>query len=113
MVKLSPLCTPIGSLVGDSSLIKVMFNPQILLSYFIDDNGCWNKDWLLEFFDHELVLAILVVPIGDPTLPDSLIWERHTSGSFTVNSAYHLAKFSASLPTSSDNHSFIRWWKAL
>uniref|UniRef100_A0A803PZ32 Reverse transcriptase zinc-binding domain-containing protein n=1 Tax=Cannabis sativa TaxID=3483 RepID=A0A803PZ32_CANSA len=83
------------------------------VSYFIDDNGCWSKDRLLEFFDHELVLVILVVPIGDPSLQDSFIWEHHPFGSFTVNFASHLAKFSTSLPASSDNHSLVRWWKVL
>ncbi|KAF4391613.1 hypothetical protein G4B88_030764 [Cannabis sativa] len=33
------------------------------------------KDRLLEFFDRDLVSSILAVPIADPTLKDSLIWE--------------------------------------
>uniref|UniRef100_A0A803Q7T2 Reverse transcriptase domain-containing protein n=1 Tax=Cannabis sativa TaxID=3483 RepID=A0A803Q7T2_CANSA len=95
-------------------LISYKGNVQPLdptVSYFIDENGCWRKDRLLDFFDHDLVLAILAVLIGDPSLEDSLIWGHHLSGSFTVNSAYHLVKSSTSFPASSDNHSLVRWWK--
>ncbi|KAM6589547.1 hypothetical protein CsatA_012152 [Cannabis sativa] len=53
--------------------------------------------------------AILAVPI-DPHNNDSLIWNHHPSGVFTVNSAYHLANSNLSSPGPSNPATHKRWW---
>uniref|UniRef100_A0A803Q6T4 Reverse transcriptase n=1 Tax=Cannabis sativa TaxID=3483 RepID=A0A803Q6T4_CANSA len=37
--------------------------PDPTVSFFIDNNGCWNRDRLSNYFDDDVVFAILVVPI--------------------------------------------------
>ncbi|XP_060965409.1 uncharacterized protein LOC133034357 [Cannabis sativa] len=53
--------------------------------------------------------AILAVPI-DPHNNDTLIWNHHHSGVFTVNSAYHLANSNLSSPGPSNLATYKRWW---
>ncbi|XP_060974007.1 uncharacterized protein LOC133039191 [Cannabis sativa] len=68
---------------------------------------------LAMFFDEEVLQGILTIPLADISLDDTLVWEHHSSGLFTVNSAYHLAKSITSLPSSSSSNSLVKWWKTL
>uniref|UniRef100_A0A803NMW0 Reverse transcriptase domain-containing protein n=1 Tax=Cannabis sativa TaxID=3483 RepID=A0A803NMW0_CANSA len=70
----------------------------------------WIPGWrekLAMFFDEEVIQVILTVPLADISLDDTLVWEHHSSGLFTVNSAYHLAKSVNSLPSSSSSPKFV------
>ncbi|XP_060962319.1 uncharacterized protein LOC115696532 [Cannabis sativa] len=70
----------------------------------------WIPGWrekLAMFFDEEVIQVILTVPLADISLDDTLVWEHHSSGLFTVNSAYHLAKSVNSLPSSSSSNSLL------
>uniref|UniRef100_A0A803PD31 Uncharacterized protein n=1 Tax=Cannabis sativa TaxID=3483 RepID=A0A803PD31_CANSA len=83
------------------------------ISFFIDDQGFWNRDKLYHYFDDFSASSILKVPIGGLQRDDTLVWNHEASGIFSVKSAYHLAN-SASLPPSSSNPSFFTaWWKTL
>uniref|UniRef100_A0A803PBG8 RNase H type-1 domain-containing protein n=1 Tax=Cannabis sativa TaxID=3483 RepID=A0A803PBG8_CANSA len=43
-----------------------------------------EMDRLFSYFDDEVVHAILANPLGDVSMEDTLIWEYHSSGLFTI-----------------------------
>uniref|UniRef100_A0A803QNQ9 Reverse transcriptase domain-containing protein n=1 Tax=Cannabis sativa TaxID=3483 RepID=A0A803QNQ9_CANSA len=85
--------------------------PSQNVSFFITEDRHWDLQKLRRFFDEEMCNAILAVPI-DPHSNDSLIWNHHPSGVFTVNSAYHLANSNSnfSSPGPSNPATYKRWW---
>uniref|UniRef100_A0A803QCJ3 Reverse transcriptase domain-containing protein n=1 Tax=Cannabis sativa TaxID=3483 RepID=A0A803QCJ3_CANSA len=101
-----------SSLLWGRDLLKNGLRWKVV-SFFIDDQGFWNRDKLTHYFDDFSVSSILKVPIGGLQRDDILVWNHEASGIFSVESAYHLAN-SASLPPSSSNPSFFTsWWKTL
>uniref|UniRef100_A0A803QDA7 Reverse transcriptase domain-containing protein n=1 Tax=Cannabis sativa TaxID=3483 RepID=A0A803QDA7_CANSA len=75
---------------GKALLKPGLSPPSQNVSYFLTEDRHWDLSKLRCYFDEEMCNAILAVPI-DPHNNDTLIWNHHHSGCFTVNSAYHLA----------------------
>uniref|UniRef100_A0A803Q8H5 Reverse transcriptase domain-containing protein n=1 Tax=Cannabis sativa TaxID=3483 RepID=A0A803Q8H5_CANSA len=102
--------------VPDSRFLKFIAidpPPSDRVSFFIDENGHCNRAKLDQYFDSHTVSSILKVPIGGLNKEDHLIWNKDTTGMFSVKTGYHLAH-TVSLPPSSSNFSFIKkWWTAL
>ncbi|KAM6543834.1 hypothetical protein CsatB_008281 [Cannabis sativa] len=73
--------------------------------------GHWDIHKLNTYFDVDLVASILSTPITSSS-QDCLIWGYDPSGNLTVNSAYHLANSTSSLPSSSTPNTFQKWWKS-
>uniref|UniRef100_A0A803QNQ6 Reverse transcriptase domain-containing protein n=1 Tax=Cannabis sativa TaxID=3483 RepID=A0A803QNQ6_CANSA len=94
---------------GKAILKPGLSPPSQNVSFFITEDRHWDLSKLRRFFDEEMCNAILAVPI-DPHNNDSLIWNHHPSGVFTVNSAYHLANSNLSSPGPSNPATYKRWW---
>uniref|UniRef100_A0A803QD89 Reverse transcriptase domain-containing protein n=1 Tax=Cannabis sativa TaxID=3483 RepID=A0A803QD89_CANSA len=84
-----------------------LFPPSQNVSFFITEDRHWDLSKLRRYFDEEMCNAILAVPI-DPHNNDTLIWNHHHSGVFTVNSAYHLANSNLSSPGPSNPATYKR-----
>ncbi|XP_059450979.1 uncharacterized protein LOC132181760 [Corylus avellana] len=68
-------------------------DPSATVRELIDPStGWWKQSLLREFFTQEELLAINSIPISAITQQDTQIWRCTNTGSFTVKSAYHLAK---------------------
>uniref|UniRef100_A0A803QC86 Uncharacterized protein n=1 Tax=Cannabis sativa TaxID=3483 RepID=A0A803QC86_CANSA len=92
----------------DTSIVSFENNSPPLettVSYFIKEDGLWDIDNLNNYFDKDLVNSVLKVPT-DPMSKDCLIWGHNPSGTFTVNSAYHLANSNYPYPSSSNPKTF-------
>ena len=62
------------------------------VSELIDDaRGTWNLPVLCELFDADSVAKIQQIPLRDTRGPDLFSWSLHSTGVFTVKSAYNLA----------------------
>uniref|UniRef100_A0A803QQG6 Reverse transcriptase domain-containing protein n=1 Tax=Cannabis sativa TaxID=3483 RepID=A0A803QQG6_CANSA len=94
---------------GKALLKPGLSPPSQNVSYFLTEDRHWDLSKLRCYFDEEMCNAILVVPI-DPHNNDTLIWNHHHSGCFTVNSAYHLANSNLSSPGPSNPATYRRWW---
>ncbi|XP_030479177.1 uncharacterized protein LOC115696415 [Cannabis sativa] len=89
-------------------------NPPLsshLLSFFISDSGTWDVGKLQSCFDESMVKDILAVPISGHYGHDKQIWEKESSGCFTIKSAYHLAFSNQDLPSSSSFSDSKKFWK--
>ncbi|KAM6541640.1 hypothetical protein CsatB_006087 [Cannabis sativa] len=80
------------------------------LSFFITDSGTWDVGKLQSCFDESMVHDILAVPVFGSYGHDKLIWEKESSGCFTVKSAYHLAFSNQDLPSSSSFFDSKKFW---
>ena len=89
------------------STLRVFDDFPMVLS-FIDENSKWWKlDLVKSLFLHFEAKEILKIRLSHSLLKDSLIWLGNKKGSFTVKSAYYVAKEfveSGATGESSSNH---------
>ena len=89
------------------STLRVFDDFPMVLS-FIDENSKWWKlDLVKSLFLHSEAKEILKIPLSHSLPEDSLIWLGNKKGSFTVKSAYYVAKEfveSGATGESSSNH---------
>jgi hypothetical protein len=97
--------------IGDGHSVKILkdnriprFPPEILepispilvsaiVHCLIDDEtGTWNAENVYAFFAQEVAAEIMQVPISRHTVEDFACWPHTKHGTFTVRSAYNLAR---------------------
>jgi ribonuclease HI len=70
-----------------------IIEPNATVSELIDRNTqWWNMERLEQIFRAEEIKAILSIPLSCTNQPDVLIWRGTAKGSFSVKSAYYVAK---------------------
>ena len=93
------------------------FDDFPMFTSLIDENSKWWKpDLVKSLFLHLEANEILKIPLSHNLPEDSLIWLGKKKGSFTMKSAYYVAKeleeFGAT-STSSSNHLASPFWKKI
>lgn len=86
-----------------------------------EESGTWNLENVHAFFSHATALQILQVPISRHAGDDFVCWPHTRHGTFTVRSAYNLARSNKFLQAHSKNGRgmFSNWtanekdWKAI
>jgi hypothetical protein len=70
-----------------------VLNPSSKVVELFDERKVgWNQDMLTSIFTMEEVEAIKSIPISQTNQPDVWIWQCTNTDTFSVKSAYHLAK---------------------
>jgi hypothetical protein len=70
-----------------------IIEPNATVSELIDrDTQWWNMERLEQIFNAEEIKPILFIPLSCTNQPDVLIWRGTAKGSFSVKSAYYVAK---------------------
>ena len=101
---------------------KVISTPRVfedfpMVSSLIDENTKWWKpDLVNSLFLHFKANEILKIPLSHNLLEDSLIWMGTKRGSFTLKSAYYVAKRLLDVGTArenSSNHQASPFWKKI
>lgn len=62
------------------------------VSYLLDENNRWKEDLIHQNFTSQDAIDILNMPTGDKNSRDEISWFPNKKDTFTVKSAYHLAK---------------------
>ncbi|KAK9008108.1 hypothetical protein V6N11_075010 [Hibiscus sabdariffa] len=59
-----------------------------MVSLMWEDQRFWDKNKLMNIFPSEEVKAIFSIPIGSPSVKDSIVWVASKDGGYSVRSGY-------------------------
>ncbi|KAL4309661.1 hypothetical protein GQ457_01G027200 [Hibiscus cannabinus] len=69
-------------------LEKIRMKMKMIHSFYVEPNGVaggsWDENKLTNLFSREEVKAILTIPIGGPTIKDSIVWVASKDGGYSV-----------------------------
>jgi hypothetical protein len=83
---------PIPTIFKIQSPPKELSSSSKVHDLFDEEKTGWNQDMLARIFTDEERATINTIPISQTNQPDLQVWRCTNLGTFSVSSAYHLAK---------------------
>uniref|UniRef100_A0A803QED6 Reverse transcriptase domain-containing protein n=1 Tax=Cannabis sativa TaxID=3483 RepID=A0A803QED6_CANSA len=96
---------------NDFKAISYTGPPTLPVAHFITEQREWNIPLLNAYFQPIDVDRIVTIPLSFFPSNDRLIWHHTTTGCYTVNSGFHLAKNLAEARETSGSNNHTHWWK--